>query len=120
MSGCTCDAIGDGACPEHGAAMAAQDARIAAECLARPCPGCRSLDGEHDFAETCTLAAELDRMPYVCPGCHAVGEERCAPGCIDAEIEAEAERDFNEGPLCMECGQHECFVHGDGDDEDAA
>lgn len=29
-------------------------------------------------------------MPYVCPGCHAVGGEPCAPGCIDAEI---AERD---------------------------
>lgn len=32
----------------------------------------------------CSLA------PYVCPGCHAVGE-RCAPGCIDAQIEAERE-----------------------------
>ena len=27
--------------------------------------------------------------PYVCPGCHAVAPERCAPGCIDAEIEEE-------------------------------
>lgn len=24
----------------------------------RPCPGCRSLDGEHDFGPTCTLADE--------------------------------------------------------------
>lgn len=28
--------------------------------------------------------------PVVCPGCHAVGEEACAPGCIDAEMEQEA------------------------------
>lgn len=32
---------------------------------------------------------EPEPMPYVCPGCFAVGEEQCAPGCIDAEIEAE-------------------------------
>lgn len=32
---------------------------------------------------------EWSNAPYVCPGCHAVGEEPCAPGCIDAEIEAE-------------------------------
>src|SRR5690348_14988237 len=27
--------------------------------------------------------------PHVCPGCHAVGEEPCAPGCIDAELAAD-------------------------------
>ena len=27
--------------------------------------------------------------PHVCPGCHAVAPERCAPGCIDAEMEEE-------------------------------
>lgn len=32
-----------------------------------------------------------DDEPYVCPGCYAVGDERCAPGCIDAEIERERE-----------------------------
>jgi hypothetical protein len=30
-----------------------------------------------------------DDAPFVCPGCHAVGGERCLPGCIDAEIERE-------------------------------
>lgn len=30
--------------------------------------------------------------PFVCPGCHVVGEEPCRPGCIDAEIAAENER----------------------------
>ncbi len=53
--------------------------------LPRICPGCRSLDGEHDFGPGCTLNEEA---PYVCPGCHAVAEP-CLPGCIDAEIEAE-------------------------------
>lgn len=31
-------------------------------------------------------------LARVCPGCHAVGEERCAPGCIDAELEEERQR----------------------------
>jgi hypothetical protein len=35
---------------------------------------------------------------YVCPGCHAVGGERCAPGCIDAEIEREREDEQLYGP----------------------
>lgn len=34
--------------------------------------------------------------PYVCPGCYAVAPERCAPGCIDAEIE-EAARHESDG-----------------------
>jgi hypothetical protein len=33
--------------------------------------------------------------PYVCPGCYAVGSERCAPNCIDAEIEREREDDIS-------------------------
>jgi hypothetical protein len=31
--------------------------------------------------------------PHVCPGCYAIGEEPCAPGCIDAEIAADQKRD---------------------------
>jgi hypothetical protein len=31
-----------------------------------------------------------DPGPFVCPGCYAVGEEPCLPGCIDAEIAAAA------------------------------
>lgn len=27
--------------------------------------------------------------PYVCPGCYAVGDEPCLPGCVDHEIEEE-------------------------------
>ena len=37
--------------------------------------------------------AEEQYEIHVCPGCYAVGGERCAPGCIDAEIAAEAEED---------------------------
>jgi hypothetical protein len=33
--------------------------------------------------------------PYVCPGCHAVGEA-CAPDCIDAEIERSMRGDDDE------------------------
>lgn len=32
-----------------------------------------------------------DEEPYVCPGCYAV-DAPCAPGCIDAAIEADRER----------------------------
>jgi len=32
-----------------------------------------------------------DDAPIVCPGCYAVGEEPCAPGCIDEEMRREAE-----------------------------
>lgn len=35
--------------------------------------------------------------PYVCPGCHAVGGERCAPGCIDDEIESERRHAIESG-----------------------
>jgi hypothetical protein len=52
--------------------------------------------GPENVIETATRARDiirtlrgLDEAPHVCPGCHAVGPERCAPGCIDAEIEAE-------------------------------
>lgn len=38
------------------------------------------------------LAAEWADAPFVCPGCHAVGGERCAGYCPDAAIEAERER----------------------------
>jgi hypothetical protein len=30
--------------------------------------------------------ANEQRIPWVCPGCYAVGGEPCAPFCIDAEI----------------------------------
>jgi len=32
---------------------------------------------------------------FVCPGCHAVDEEACLPGCIDAEIEGERRTPFD-------------------------
>ncbi len=39
--------------------------------------------------------------PFVCPGCHAVGEEPCHPGCIDDEIRNErADRHFEEYAAC--------------------
>jgi hypothetical protein len=43
------------------------------------------------FQETlkAELSAEKQEALHVCPGCYAVGPEHCAPGCIDAEIEAE-------------------------------
>lgn len=44
-----------------------------------------------------SLDDDIDDAPYVCPGCYAVGGERCAPGCIDAEIAREAEFDRRYG-----------------------
>lgn len=46
--------------------------------------------------------------PYVCPGCHAVGGEHCAPGCIDAEIEAEHRE-------AVERGDYDYVQEDDGD-----
>ncbi len=40
--------------------------------------------------------ATRDEAPYVCPGCHAVGE-RCALDCIDREIEEEREHAIESG-----------------------
>lgn len=37
--------------------------------------------------------------PYVCPSCYAVAGERCAPGCIQAEMDAEAEYERDYGPF---------------------
>lgn len=37
-----------------------------------------------------------DEAPYVCPGCHAVAEP-CAPGCIDASMEAERREAIESG-----------------------
>ncbi len=56
-----------------------------------------------DFVRTCGQDL-LDRLvsagPYVCPGCHAVGSEPCAPDCIDDEIRREVyeslDRDWDE------------------------
>lgn len=40
---------------------------------------------------------EHDAAPYVCPGCYAVGAERCAPGCPDDEPEPDS-GDFEVDP----------------------
>lgn len=59
--------------------------------------------------------------PYVCPGCHAVAPERCAPGCIDAEIEEDARHEREHD--CCEChweaGDSPCPVHGEDEEEGA-
>jgi hypothetical protein len=51
--------------------------------------------------------AREDEAPFVCAGCHAVGGERCAPGCIDAEIEAEHRE-------AIESGNYERFDDEEG------
>jgi hypothetical protein len=45
--------------------------------------------------------------PFVCPGCYAVGEEPCAPGCIDAEIERAREERDSEDDWRNSCGDCE-------------
>lgn len=34
-----------------------------------------------------------DEGPYVCPGCYAIGEAPCSPGCTDADMERQREYD---------------------------
>lgn len=69
-----------------------------------PCEGKRS-DGGNNLIDGFTITAEgvawarslgVEVGP-VCPGCHAVGGEKCAPSCIDAEIEAEQREAIESG-----------------------
>ena len=53
---------------------------------------------------------DLDAMPPVCPGCHAVGEEPRASGCIDAELEAEHRE-------ALESGDYDVGIHEDECDD---
>lgn len=41
---------------------------------------------------------EEEEAPHVCPGCYAVGGERCAPGCID-DLESEDDDEPFRGSL---------------------
>jgi hypothetical protein len=54
---------------------------------------------EPDRCPHCELTLDrcnCDPGPYVCPGCHAIGGEPCAPGCIDAELERQREDDYDQ------------------------
>jgi hypothetical protein len=44
-----------------------------------------------------SAAPNDDNGPHVCPGCYAVAPDPCAPGCIDAEIAAQKEREREDG-----------------------
>ncbi len=55
-----------------------------------------------------------EQAPHVCPGCHAVGEEPCAPGCIDAEIASD-----QSGEACRDCLAVDCVCPQSRDDLDA-
>lgn len=66
---------------------------------------CKHCDARAEMCDACSGAVEPGHVcdfgedgPYVCPGCHAVGGERCAPDCIDAEIEAEQRERYDGGP----------------------
>lgn len=94
----------------------------------RCCNVCDFWLGEHrewcqwrafDEAVTGDLAAQAwADAPYVCPGCYAVAPERCAPGCIDAEIEEDARHERERGCLChWETGDSPCPVHGEDEEE---
>jgi hypothetical protein len=50
---------------------------------------------------------DFHEAPYVCPGCYAVASP-CLPGCIDAEIELEAEEDRGRRYPCSACGETDC------------
>jgi hypothetical protein len=61
--------------------------------------------------------ADIDEV-RVCPGCHAVGGEKCVPGCIDAEMAAADEA--REDERCLDCLREPCSCEQDeaGDLED--
>lgn len=66
----------------------------AAGCTHSNCATIMALD--ENLSEAATLGVRVPRSlraraatawgPPVCPGCYAVGEQPCAPGCIDEEI----------------------------------
>lgn len=56
------------------------------------CEKCADDFEDYDFStepHVCYDCRFVD-APYVCPGCHAVGE-RCAPGCVDDALRRETE-----------------------------
>jgi hypothetical protein len=80
------------------------------------------IEGESKDALALRLADALTEYahanaPHVCPGCHAVAEP-CAPGCIDAEMEARWNADPSS--VCAGCGSTTppCCPFGDGDEDD--
>lgn len=58
-------------------------------CTAQQDGLCRCFGEDYESDPICICGAPgwACECVQVCPGCHAVGEERCAPDCIDAEIE---------------------------------
>jgi hypothetical protein len=49
-------------------------------------------EADDDLIHAAFEAVEADaalNAPYVCPGCHAVGEAPCSPDCSDAAMERE-------------------------------
>jgi hypothetical protein len=93
------------------------------EALAQPrsCETCggiasRSGGGDEDLplCEDCYQTFLAEHLASVCPGCHAVGQEPCAPGCIDAAIAADPE----DAIPCLPCGRVSCTC-GSADDDEA-
>ena len=65
---------------------------------------CKHCDARAEMCDACSGAVEPGHVcdfgeegPFVCPGCHAVGGEKCAPGCIDDEIARDAENAYERG-----------------------
>jgi len=56
-------------------------------------------ESDYELMRALLEKRDTDMLARVCPGCHAVAPERCAPGCIDAEMEREREeeRDYGYG-----------------------
>jgi hypothetical protein len=75
MSGyCSCDDIGDSRCAVHGAAMAAQDRRIAARNAGiAPCPTCGGEGGWQDDYEEDGVERDGMLHPRECPDCFGYG-----------------------------------------------
>lgn len=75
----------------HGTARLCPECMAAIQAEAANAPQPEAPDVEECSCIACSrssvrIAHDVEMLASVCPGCHAVGGERCAPGCIDAEI----------------------------------
>lgn len=89
----------DGSIASTSAAITADGAAVVNAMLAagRAASGNSVNESDYELMRSLLEKHDDEMLARVCPGCHAVAPERCAPGCIDAEIAREREDDLTHG-----------------------